>query len=410
MDALRNILSPRPVSQTEQFFNFFSSGYNKGITWLHSNWQQYVTNNRALDNSLNLIKSFAWNNKEFIMGAAAVGTALLVMNYYRKNRPQQPIVDMQTSLNLGRLSIKTIKAERAPLNSTFTFCVDTSGSMNEENRLKIAKETLIKVIKNAQEVINNSSNSNIEITIIGFNDNPTTITKPTKLTPVNNNTQNNTCEEIIKQIETLQPSGNTNIIKALETSIEKVNRISKKNPTASHTILLLTDGEQEIDSQDTTRIQDQLIEIKSNFFAIGVGNKHNRKFLTQVTNSKKLNARYIDTTNSIETLGDEIFKIYKQTIAAFSDLKLTSSQLIPGSWSVSANKRFHQMNNEGSECYLGNLSENEELINTIEIHRDKHQSLSKVTFQLTFKDPNGRSGAITLPWKSDIIIPDIVNH
>lgn len=419
MDALRNFLSPRTVSRNELFVNYVSAGYNKCITWVYSNCDQLyskspnirVLTRQQLDNSLNLIKSFAWNNKEFIMSAAAIGTALLIMNYYRKNRPQKPIVAMQSSLNFARFSIKTIKTEQAPLNLTLTLCIDTSGSMKEENRLKIAKEALIKVIENAQEVIN-TSKANIEITIIGFNELPTVITKPTKLIPVNEKSQNNTCKEIIKQIETLTPFGGTNIIKALEKAIKKLNSIAKKNSTASHNLILITDGEHSFTNLESTAVQNKLIEIKSNFFAVGVGDKHNREALKKITNSKKLNAAYIDTTKAKETLEGAIFKIYNQAIAAFSDLELTSSQLIPGSWSVSVNNRFNVMNNDGSVCSLGNLSEKEELINSIEIHPDKLQSpleLSKVTFRLTFKDSKGRPGALMMPWKPNTTIdPAIV--
>ena len=102
--------------------------------------------------------------------------------------------------------------------------------------------------------------------------------------------------------------------------------------------------------------------------------------------------------------------MYQQAIASFSQLVLVSSQLVAGTWSVDGELSVEA--GEESKCELGVLSEGKESVKHVTIHPEKLEGpldSEKLSFQLSFTDPTGRKGSLSLPWNPNFIIdPKII--
>ena len=105
-----------------------------------------------------------------------------------------------------------------------------------------------------------------------------------------------------------------------------------------------------------------------------------------------------------------ISSIYEQTMAVFNQLELRTSQLGAKQWSVGGHASIKK--GDYSVCALGNMSEKNQEDRVIEIHPNAFSSrfdLSQLSFQLVFKDPEGKDGIISIPWKANTVIdPSII--
>lgn len=356
------------------------------------------------------VHTFLWANKEWIIGGVAIsGVALIAIRYFR-SRPQYPIVNMQSTLNYARLSIEIPKKKEViPPNITLAFCIDTSSSMNGE-REEAVKAGVNDVLNSAQKVVKTLQGANVKIAIVGFNQRSTIICEPTMVTEENG--ENSPIEKIRANLNGYSSSRGTSIIAGLEKATAKLEGMARENKKGEHTLILLTDGEDSLDQSKVALIQTRLAAANANLFAIGIGERHKKDTLRKIApETGKFTGTYIDTTLGKETIGSAISKIYTQAIAVFSDLVLRSPQLSAGTWSVDNIPSV--MTNKQSECKLGSLSGETKMVRRIQIHSDKLKSpldLSPVRFDLTFKDPKGREGKLSLPWKSNSIIdPQILS-
>lgn len=340
-----------------------------------------------------------WKYKISVIGSLATGLALMYLYQYWKNRPQKPLVYMESTGHIAKLSIAIPPQERLPLNVTLTFCVDQSGSMQGE-RGKAVKEAMLAVLNDAKQRVDASQGVNIEIAIVGFNDTPSDIVLPTKLLPAK------PLEELAKKINSLGFTGGTQILTGVEAAVEKLTDMAKKNRNGSHTLILLTDGEDDksqshaIRAKRVSAIKDRLASHHANLFAIGIGKGHDQNTLTALT------PNYVDTTKGTNTIQKAVATAYEQTLASFNALTLTTPHLPPGTWSL-----VRRPEAKDGNYILGTLKENETRVEFIQIHGERLPDpvdLSQVTFELSFKDPSGKPASVRLPWNpTSILIPEI---
>lgn len=388
----------------EAAYNNTSEVFKKGVVWLKSSPSKITDKPQVqVSGIFNTVKAFLWTHKVAIIAAAIVGIALLIIYFIRKNRAQPPIVKMESTLNIVKLSITTPKMKPLPPNVALTFCVDTSGSMNDEGRQNAVKEALKTVLESAQKVVNLSKEAIIRLAIIGFSKTSTVITPATKLTP-----NNSVFDKLKTQIESLESKGRTKIILGLERATTELENIAKLDANALHTFILLTDGDETLDAKEISKIHHRLSAAQAKLFVVGIGENHNKKILNQIAGIESKNnfkGKYIDTSLGKETIESAVADIYTQVISSFHQLELTAPQLDPGTWSV-INKPNVLVNGQ-SKCILGSIPEEKNLIQYIQIHGEKLKApleLSKVIFNLSFVDPKGKRGELALPWNPNTTI------
>lgn len=427
------------TSQIPSYFNFntayktvsdyVSPVYQRSVVWIKNTCSQTYAKlpdmkdvaKRHISYVFTAGKAFVWKNKLWFMGAAALAGAAWKIHNYWINRPQYPDVILQSTLNYAKLSMTVPKEKYVPPNITLTFCIDTSGSMDNEGRLVAVKTGLYKVLDNAQKVVNEVPEANISLAIVEFNEYAHEITKPIKL--ISNNL--GPVNSVKEQIKGLEPNGGTDIIAGLKMGAEKVKQMSQLYVGASHRFIGMTDGDVlNLDPKEIESFHNILASVGAYLDMIGIGKQHVKKVMKEIAGIKEwslsnfwnylkfgsfrgtyFRGTYIDTTNGKDTIESAIFDIYKRAISSFHKLELTSPQLPPGTWSVIDTPSTIEKGQ--AKCNLGSVEEGKNLIKYIEIHGEKLTTpldLSTVTFNLTFTDPKGRQGELSLPWNPNTTI------
>jgi Mg-chelatase subunit ChlD len=425
--------------------HYTSAGYRNSVNWITTHSSQAYSKlpplrplaTKYASISFNTTKGFLWRYKEVIIGGcSAIGVALLILSYMRKNSSRRPpvrevkksevrpadevkkkpeeinddrlVVKMQPILQT-KLSIEIPKQKHAapPPNVSLTFCIDVSSSMNVVDRIGAVRKALLYVLNDAQAVVNQRKGANISLALIGFNENSNVITPITQLIFTYPGYQNGVLEELTKKINTFEVGGSTDILQGLERATQEVEQAARTNRQCSHTLILLSDGEDNsINESKLLTIQDKLASIPAKLFTIGIGQWHTKAVLQKIASSRNGNLKgtYIDTTLGLDTIESAISKIYNQAIASFHDLELSASGLPPDAWSIIETRHARGQSNWN----LGSLSEGQTLQKVVEIHLERLAAsldLSKVVFTLTFVDSSGKRGLVTLPWN-----PKITNY
>lgn len=276
-----------------------------------------------------------------------------------------------------------------------------SGSMKPDERAGEVKRALKTLLDNAQQVVTRSADAKISLAITGFTGISQLITPPTALTPTNGKS-----EEVKKQVEALRYDGGTDILNGLAGAVEELKKLANENPQASHYVVLLTDGDCSCNANRLSSLQQEIASLSARLFAIGIGKEHSKPTLRQIANCQ--DGTYIDTTTGNDTIANTIAAIYNQAISSFQELELSSS-LAADTWTV--NGKSSVVEKEQSKFLLGTLEEGQTLTSQIVIHANKLKNfldLSKVFFNLTFKDPKGRKGQLKLDWNPTAFVdPDI---
>jgi len=375
--------------------------YNRCVTWIrdHSSHIYSKLADIVALARLHLLNTAysVWTYKEWIIAggvsAAVIGVAWLIINYIR-NRPQYPTVNLRSTLNLAELTIQISKAEPLPPNVMLSFCVDTSSSMDGEREEAVKRGVNI-VLDSAQKVVNATRGAKISIGINGFNNKARKIVKQTKLT----STATSPMLNIKNQLDNYRSNGGTNILAGLIESIKALETNLKIHKATLPVIILLSDGEDNLDSDHIASIHNKLNALQAQLFVIGIGDRHNKETLRNLASSKIFRGTYIDTTLGKDTIESAISKIYSQVISSYQNLELTSPQLPSGTWSVINTSIL--IENGQTKFVLGSLPEGETLKKYIKIHGDKLKEplkLSTVSFNLAFQDTKGRKGIFTLQW------------
>lgn len=346
-------------------------------------------------------KDFLWKNRVWVVGGSVIALALWALYYLWKHQPKPLQVKMETTLNFATLSIAIPKEKPLPPNVTLTFCVDTSGSM-QGVREDAVKKAVKNVLESAQKMVDKTKDANVTISIIGFDDTPKVITSGVKLLPASQGHDDNTpVEKVKQQLASINSTGGTKILDALEKATEELEKMATMDQNASHTLIFLSDGGDILQKERVSSLHARLASKNVNLFAIGIGTGHSEQTLREIAPNNKIGFKgtYIDTTLGLDTIESAISKIYKQAMATYQNLELTSPQLGYGSWSV--NNMPTIMEEGQAKCKLGSLSEEDTFLKVIKIHGDKLPAsldLSKVFFKLTYLDSKGNKGNFLLPW------------
>ena len=334
---------------------------------------------------------------------AAVEAAVVVAaEALTSGGPRFPTATLQSSLNRAVLSILVPIEIPPPPNVAITFCVDTSSSMQGDNRERDVKKGVGEVLDSAAQVAQTVEKAKIKIAVVGFSSRATTICEPMEIT-------NQNVHQISEFVNGYHSNGGTDLYSGLVAAVEKVE--SMKGDATTHTLILLTDGEVSIAQERISEIHQRLAAANAQLFAIGIGERHTKETLRNLApTTGAFKGTYIDTTERGQTIVGAISSIYEQTMAVFNQLELRTSQLGANQWSVGG--QFSVNRGDYSACPLGNMSEKTQSKRVIKIHSKAFPSrfdLSQLSFQLVFKDPEGKDGIISIPWKANTVIdPSII--
>jgi len=334
--------------------------------------------------------------------AAAESALVLVTEALISGGPKFPKATLKSSLDRAVLSISVPIENPPPPNVAITFCVDTSSSMTRENRERDVKKGVSDVLQSAAHVAQTVEKAKIRIAVVGFSDSATTICEPKAVTDRN-------VDQISQSVNGYHSNGGTALYSGLVAAVEKVG--SMRREATTHTLIVLTDGEVDIAQQKIREIHQRLTAVNAQLFVIGIGSSHRKDTLQKLAPTRgAFKGTYIDTTERGQTIVGAISSIYEQTMAVFNQLELRTSQLGVNQWSVEG--RMSIKRDDHSVCVLGNMSEKNQKDRVVEIHPGAFSSrfdLSKLSFQLGFKDPEGKDGIITIPWKANTVIdPSII--
>lgn len=351
-------------------------------------------------------KTFLWNHKEWILAGTVISLLILKIVHYIRNRPQYPIVETKFSLHKAILKISMPKEEPIPPNVILVFAVDVSGSMKEEGRAELVLQALDKLVADAQQAFV-EKNANIHFAVTVFDLVSKVCIKTTKISSDPQQKQ-----EIHDRIARVPMENGTDFIEGLEGGTQQLEAMVKANRHALPVLTYLTDGlpckEIEFDEQKLAPIRLRLAALSAQFFVLGIGEKHDATTLLKMTaqGSDGFKGTYINTASGQDSIGSAIAKIYQHAISSFRGLEITAPGLDAKDWSI------HPKVGGQSNTALGSLSEGTTLTKQIVIHTDQLLApldLATVKFKLTFTDPKGRQGEMTIPWKPHSIIdPEII--
>lgn len=189
------------------------------------------------------------------------------------------------------------------------FTVDESESMHDlcnGNKTKMwhLKQTLCKII----EHIGRMNDLEVYIKVAAFNNNVRTIIHTTLVEKSN-------MDDLIKQIETIQPMFSTNIEMALDYAYGNISGHIKKYPNHRVTHIFLTDGDITSGSQSYNELCGTVEEleekcskegVKCRSVFVGLGETHNHRLLTKMSKTNRSEYRFIDDAENAPIVYGEI--------------------------------------------------------------------------------------------------------
>lgn len=324
-------------------------------------------------------------------GVALTAAALLVIRRLRQNRVEYPNAQLETSLNIGRLTIAVPEKKRPPLDVSLIFCIDTSGSMKDKQREAQVKKGVGQVLDRVERILSDQPEARVRVAIVGFNDQPYRICEPTEVST-------DTWGSLRDALKGYKSSGKTDIVAGLGEAIQ----VAKEEVSTTRALILLSDGEEKIDQSRIDAMRLTAANV-NHVFAIGIGKGHHRTTLAAIAAAGK--GDYIDTTLKGQTIPKAIRKSYQQAIARCTGLNLQTPG--EGRWRVDGTKV------KKGVADLGELAEGDKKVVRIELDSarlDTPLDLSKIDFLLRFRDSQGNEGGMQLPWNpSTIVDPDILS-
>ena len=169
----------------------------------------------------------------------------------------------------GILKIKIADTPIITSEQSIDASIDISGSMDStcddgQSKMHHANHS----IKNIINVIGNSENASVEMSVCGFDNDIKTIFTDKNVTM-------DSINELRQQINNLIPRNSTDIYKSVEMQKERSNERSNKNPNTRQFNITMTDGQTNCGkSLDYLQISSQVPENSTNVY-IGYGKDHN---------------------------------------------------------------------------------------------------------------------------------------
>ena len=307
----------------------------------------------------------------------ALGVLVFIVRYLKKSAP--PLLGVETKNISASATVKiTIPEMKKPPQVALTFCIDTSKSMEIKGRRNDVDKSVNSLIDAALKVMENKPTMQVYMTIVGFNKSAKTILEPTILTK-------NAAQGIKQAIEKYLLAHGTDIPQGLQKSIKKIQLVKGNHPQLQHSLILLTDGLSKSESNIAIQeIKNNLTTHKVNFFAIGIGEQHDKKLLETLTN-KQEHAKYIDASKS--SIEEAITKIYQNIIHHIDQITIMSP-LESHRWSVDDQQPREEENQIKVDVLTYDRQEIETTICVSEV--TSVDDLKKTAFTLVYQMPDGQ--------------------
>jgi Ca-activated chloride channel family protein len=283
--------------------------------------------------------------------------------------------DGEYLLRIGIQGFNVSEAERKPLS--LTFVIDSSGSMREDGRLELVKQSL--------EMLVERLHSADTIGVVAFSSNAWVVLEPTRASEKN---------RILDAIYSLEPRQSTNVEEGLRLGYQLA--WDAYRPHAANRVILLSDGV----ANTGTMSSDQLIEMVRGYseqaislstFGVGMGN-YNDILLEKLADNGDGSYAYIDDLDEAERLFVDNLTSSLQTIAFnakvqvdFNPEVVVRYRLIGYENRAVADEDFRDNNVDAGELNAGHSAT---AIYAIQLREGAEGRLG--TVQLRWEDPEDR--------------------
>ena len=204
----------------------------------------------------------------------------------------------ETILRFGVQGYTVSQENRLPL--VLTFVIDVSGSMAQENRLDLVKQTANLLI--------NRLRADDSVSVVAFTTQARIVLQPTP---------GSDRRRILNAIRGLQPENTTNVEDGLRLGFDLANRAYRDGVT--NRVVLLSDGVANVGNTDAQRILDEVGDfaksgISITSIGVGMGN-FNDVLLEQIADRSNGNYAYVDNIDEARRLFVDKLTSTVQTIA-----------------------------------------------------------------------------------------------
>ena len=275
-----------------------------------------------------------------------------------------------SNLHFGILQLEITETNETQQPQDILFTIDISGSMNDKCKDKKTKiQHAIHTTKNILSVFEKSTNKDIQIEIIGFDDNIEKVLPWTRITK-------DSVDFSKEQLYKLEPRGSTDIELALKTAMKSFDKQEKQE---QKTHIFLTDGNCTT-GEDSPSILSKIIDKDKdndksiNHIFIGFGTDHNA-YLLQTLASKKDSYYFVDEIENIGLVFGEI--IHSILYKALENIEITIHQgeiydYVTNTWS---NKlRISSLSSEAKKTYHVRTTSPENISATISYNNSNSSS------------------------------------
>jgi Ca-activated chloride channel family protein len=222
----------------------------------------------------------------------------MAFSVYADGAPSPFGPNNETILRFGIQGYTVSQSERQPL--VLTFVIDVSGSMAEQNRLELVKQTA--------DLLVNRLRSDDSVSVVAFTTRARLVLPPTS---------GSDRRRILNAINSLQPQNTTNVEDGLRLGFEQANQAYRSG--ATNRVIILTDGVANVGDTDAQRILDEVGDFAKSGIGItcigvGMGN-FNDVLLEQIADKSNGNYAYVDNmeesrrlfvdelTSTVQTIG-----------------------------------------------------------------------------------------------------------
>ena len=202
--------------------------------------------------------------------------------------------------HFGLLTIKVKKTQKTNKPTFLLFSLDNTGSMNDcanyskyTKKIDYAKQTMTNIIKYLSTI----DDVEFYICVHAFNMETVTLIDTTIVNKDN-------MDDLIVKINSLTPSGATDIENALVTAEKKMKQYHQNNPSHEIGHIFMTDGCATFGENNPTELS-KLINTEFPNIFIGFGDDHNTEMLRVLSENKNSDYHFIDNMENTSLIYGE---------------------------------------------------------------------------------------------------------